>query len=254
LKIEAIARYPVKGLGPEYLTRAALAANGTFSFDRVFAIAHGSTQFDSEEPEFLGKSHFLMLMKNPRLAAIELKYSGDSGRLVLRTPDGGQFDGDPGDSADRQALEALLDEFIGNESRGGPPRLVSAKGHRFFDMDANYVSLLNLASVEAVGKALNVAVDPLRFRANLQVSGLEPWAERDLVGAELASGDVRFRVAAPITRCKAICANPDTAEYDLDIPYELTRRFGGNRMGLYLEVVEGGEIGVGDSISPNARG
>lgn len=250
MKIEAISRYPVKGLGPDRLTSVALACNGTISGDRIFAIAHGSTQFDPEAPEFLGKSHFLMLMRNPRLAAIELRYSEDSGRLALRMPDGGEFDGDPRDEADRQALEALLDAFIGSESRGGSPRLVSAKDHRFFDTDANYLSLLNLASVEALGKALNVAVDPLRFRANLHVSGLEPWAEANLVGAELASGDVRFRVAERITRCKATCVNPDTAEYDLDIPNELTRRFGGNRMGLYLEVVESGEIGVGDSLEP----
>lgn len=250
MKIEAIHRYPVKGLGHEQLSRVTLAANEAISSDRVFAIAHGSTRFDPEAPEYLGKTHFLMLMKNPRLAAVDLRYSEESGRLVVRTPDGRQFEGDPRHDQDKRKLEGLLDAFIGDESRGGPLRIVSAKDHRFFDTDANYLSLLNLASVAALGDALDVAVDPVRFRGNLHVSGLEPWAEANLVGAELASADVRFRVAKPITRCKATCVNPETAEYDLNIPRELTTRFGGNRMGLYLEVVKGGEISVGESIEP----
>ena len=61
-------------------------------------------------------------------------------------------------------------------------------------------------------------------------------------------GATRLRVIAAITRCAATQVNPTTAERDLNIVTELQRGFGHNLMGVYAEVVEGGEISVGEEI------
>ncbi len=54
---------------------------------------------------------------------------------------------------------------------------------------------------------------------------------------------------AAITRCAATEVNPTTAERDLDIPAALQRNFGHNLMGIYAEVMAGGDIAIGDGLS-----
>lgn len=242
MKIERLTRFPIKGLGPEDLEWVDIEAGGSFPHDRVFAIAHGQTAFDAASPEYLPKRHFLMLMNNPRLAALKTRFHGDSGRLSIKLPDGSAFDGSLRDAADRARLEALLGAYVGTESRGGPPRLVSAPGHRFFDMPDELISLINLESVADLSRALGVDLDPLRFRGNLCVSGLAAWKEKELVGATLVCGDVAMQVVQEITRCQATCVNPETADVDVNVPSGLRRNYGMLEMGLYLSVIRRGRL------------
>jgi uncharacterized protein len=59
--IEAIYRYPVKGLSPDRLRAAALAVGRTIRGDRRFAIENGPSGFDPAAPGYLPKQRFLML-------------------------------------------------------------------------------------------------------------------------------------------------------------------------------------------------
>ncbi len=68
--ITAIYRYPVKGLSAEKLDRVALTPGECLPHDRRFAIALGSTLFDPERPEWLSKIHFIMLMRDEKLAQL----------------------------------------------------------------------------------------------------------------------------------------------------------------------------------------
>jgi uncharacterized protein len=95
---------------------------------------------------------------------------------------------------------------------------------------------------------MGTPVDPLRFRANLYFEGAAAWTEHDWIGAEITIGAARLRVISPITRCAATQVNPVTAERDLDIVAALGRAFGHINMGVYAEVVAGGEIAVGDAL------
>jgi len=72
--IHAIYRYPVKGLSPEPLTRTRLAVGETLPADRLYAIENGPSGFDPSAPAYLSKQHFLMLMKNERLAALRTAF------------------------------------------------------------------------------------------------------------------------------------------------------------------------------------
>jgi uncharacterized protein YcbX len=91
-------------------------------------------------------------------------------------------------------------------------------------------------------------VHPLRFRANLYVSGWPAWHEFDLLDQMLAIGDARLKVVKRIVRCAAVNVDPETAARDLNIPQTLMRRLGHADCGIYAEVVAGGAIGVGDVI------
>jgi hypothetical protein len=105
------------------------------------------------------------------------------------------------------------------------------------------VSLINLASAAALETVVGAPVDPLRFRGNLHLDGLEPWAEFDLVGKVLtAPGGVRLKVTKRIVRCAATNVDPGTGLRDLQIPKALMQAYGHADCGVYAEVVGGGTL------------
>ena len=93
-----------------------------------------------------------------------------------------------------------------------------------------------------------MALDPLRFRANLLFSGAAPFAELDWVGREVLLGKARLRVFKRIQRCAATEVNPDTAERDAKPPLWLRKEYGHADMGVYATVLEGGTVAVGDAL------
>jgi hypothetical protein len=145
----------------------------------------------------------------------------------------------------RDAIERFFEAFMG---LGGRPRLVRAPGHMFTDHATKYLSLINLASLQELERALGRPVDPLRFRANLYVTGLPAWAELGWVGRTLGAGRVRCRVAERIERCAATNVDPVSAERDLDIPSTLRRTWGHIDCGVLLRVTRGGALALGDRL------
>ena len=128
----------------------------------------------------------------------------------------------------------------------GPPKVLSSRGHSFSDVARKVVSIINLGSVAAIENMIDWPVHPLRFRANLYVSGWPAWHEFDLLGRTLMIGDARLKVVKRIVRCAAVNVDPETAARDLNIPQTLMRRLGHADCGIYAEVIAGGAIGVGD--------
>jgi uncharacterized protein YcbX len=80
-------RYPIKGLSPEALPHVSLQAGKEITLDRHFALAHGTTEFNPDAPQHLHKTHFLMLMKNERLAALHTDYNHNTGLLQIKKAD-----------------------------------------------------------------------------------------------------------------------------------------------------------------------
>ncbi len=98
------------------------------------------------------------------------------------------------------------------ESLRGAPKVLAApeKDFRFTDSRRGFVSIINRASVAAIENMVGVPVDPLRFRGNVYVDGMAPWAEFDLIGQMLeADSGVRLKVTARIERCAATNVDPD---------------------------------------------
>ena len=134
------------------------------------------------------------------------------------------------------------------ELRGPPKVLAAPDGFRFTDSRRGFVSLINLASVRELETMIGAPVDPLRFRGNIHVEGLAPWAEFDLVGQILtAPSGLRLKVTKRIERCAATNVDPDTGIRDLEIPKSLMRSYGHFDCGIYAEVLDGGGIETGDS-------
>jgi uncharacterized protein YcbX len=133
------------------------------------------------------------------------------------------------------------------------------------DRPRQYVSVVNLASVRALEEHVGAMLDPARFRMNVWLDGLEPFAELDWIEGhpgirDIQIGGLRLRADEACVRCKAIEANPQTGEYDLDLQQALedlmrSRGYPGaphNKspqvMGFLARPYASGIIGQGDEV------
>jgi len=249
-RIAAIWRYPVKGLAGERLDSVALTAVDVLPHDRRFALAQGSTRFDPAAPAYLKPDHFHQLKREEKLAQLGVAFDPDTGVLTLSRKGKPVVRGDATDPTGRLVLTQFFATFLGAGARG-VPKLLAAPGHSFTDSPDRTVSVLNLASVQDLERVVRAPVDPRRFRANLWLEGLEPWQEAEWVGRSIALGppgrQLRLKVVEPIVRCAATNVDPETAERDLNIPLGLQRGYGHCTMGVYCEVLDDGEIAVGEA-------
>jgi len=246
-RIDAIYRYPVKGLSPQVLDRVRLTAGATLPADRLYAIENGPSGFDPAAPAYFPKQRFLMLMRNERLAALRTDYDEASHTLTIQAEGREAACGDLRTKQGRLAIEAFLRRFMPDELRG-PPKVLFGDNHSFSDVAKKVVSLINLASVTAVETAAGAAVHPLRFRGNIYVAGWPAWHEFDLLGREVEIGGARLKVIKRIVRCAATDVDPGTGIRDLTIPKTLLQNFGHADCGVYAQVVTGGDIARGDAI------
>src|SRR5580700_2580040 len=136
-RIQSIYRYPVKGLTPEALPRVALAPGQTIPGDRLYAIENGPSGFDPAAPKYLSKTHFLMLMKNERLANLRTSFDEESHVLTLRAPSlpspasgGGENEirASLRTAEGRALIEAFFAAYCADELRG-PPKILHGGGH-----------------------------------------------------------------------------------------------------------------------------
>lgn len=249
MTIQAIWRYPVKGLSPEPLREVAVTPGDPLPHDRRYAVENGPSGFDPAAPVHLAKIRFLMLMRDEALARLQTRFDEATTTLVIR--EGGQerAAGNLSTPEGRAAIEAFLADYCRPSLRGAP-RVLEAPGFSFSDTRHRVVSLINLASVRALEQRLGVPVDPLRFRGNLHVEGLPPWGEFDLVDREIEGpGGVRLRGLKRIERCAATNVDPVSGIRDLQIPRALMDAYGHTDCGLYAEVVAGGSLVVGTVLS-----
>lgn len=246
-KIEAIYRYPVKGLSAEPLVHTRLERGKTINADRRYAIENGPSGFEPAVPKYLPKNRFLMLMRNERLARLESRYDATTTVLTLREGTREVARGSLSTSDGRAKIEAFFADF-GRDDLRGAPRILQSPGHSFSDVARKVVSIINLASVVATEDAIGAPVDPLRFRGNLYVSGWPAWHEFDLMNRTVAIGHARLKVVKRIQRCAAVDVEPHTGHRDLAIPATLLRAFGHADCGVYGEVLDGGDISVGDTV------
>jgi len=252
--VTALTRYPVKGLSPEALQSIKLQPGYGFSGDRAFALALPNTPFDPANPKCLPKTLFLMLARQEALARLETRYDAESG--VLHVKDGSLvLSADTRTSEGVAEIEAFFTQFL-PAGQSGSPKLVTAPDHSFTDVGVHSrelmraISMLNLASLRDFEAKVGRKIDPRRFRANILIDGLEPWVEMDWLERELSIGSMRFRGTRLTRRCPATEVNPDTTLRDINVPEELKRLYDHIFLGIYLYVLDVGELAIGDALTP----
>ncbi len=246
--VAALFRHPVKGFTPEQIGHADLAAGREFPCDRLYAVENGPSGFDPDAPAFVSKQKFTVLAAIPKVAAARTAYEEASHTFRATAPGRPAFAGRLDEPAGRGAFEAWLTDLLGDETRG-TLKVVQAPGHRFMDHPKGHVSIINLASVRDLEARIGKPLDPLRFRGNVYVEGWPAWAENGWEGRELLVGFARAKVFKPIVRCAATHVDPQTAVADIDVVKALFDNYGHTLCGVYVHVVDGGRVTVGDAVT-----
>jgi uncharacterized protein YcbX len=247
-RVEALWRYPVKGLSPEPLTQTIALAGEGLPGDRRYALAHGNTPFDPAKPEWLPKHNYIMLARNPALAALTTRWIEVAQTLTIERKGRQVARGDLSTPVGRAMIAEFIGAYLKDEVRG-TPHLVEAPGHMFSDHKNKVLSLFSRASLHDLERVVGEPLDPRRFRANVMVDGVAAWEEFSWVGREITIGGARLRITERIDRCPATSVHPDNGKVDINIPRALKGGFGHIHFGVYAEVIEGGAMAVEDAVT-----
>lgn len=253
-QITSLVHYPVKGLSGQNLPEVTLSPGQGFPFDRMFGFARAGSGFDPAAPAPMPKDRFLMLMRDERLAGLTSHFDPTTQHLELKVQGKTVHRADlsmPQGCAETEGFFARMFDLPADKM----PRFVHAAPHRFTDVSVvstdlmNAVSLINLDSIAALEAKTGASIAPERFRGNIIFRGWPAFAELDLEGREITIGTARARVTLRTRRCAATEVNPATARRDLPIPRLLHQHYGHSDMGVYAELITGGVIRPGDSMS-----
>jgi uncharacterized protein YcbX len=252
MHVESLYRYPVKGLTPERLEGATLMPGRCIPWDRAFALAQGDAALDPAKPAWIPKTNFMCLVRNAGIAGLKTRFDEASETFFITTPAGETLAANPLTAEGQKVLTAFFTEYLGDEARYGTdhqkPQVHHFENHSFCDHRTQVISLIGLGSLGALEQAVGATRDKRRFRANIYIEDIEPWAEFGWLGKTLAIGETTMIVQERIDRCGATSVNPDTAIRDANPVKELQQNFGHVDMGIFAEVLTGGAIKAGDEI------
>lgn len=236
-----ICRHPIKAHGREELASVLLSEAECLPFDRHWAVAHEAAKLrDGWNPCV----NFARGAKAPALMAITSTLEGD--RLTLRHPDRPDLTFRPDDPADLPAFLAWVGPLNPPE-RAQPAAIVKA-GRGMTDSDFPSVAILSLASLRELSGHMGRDLSIHRWRGNLWLEGMEPFAEFGLIGQSLRIGDAVLRIEERITRCRATMADPDTGHISGDTLAGLQAAYGHQDFGVYATVTNGGTIALNDVV------
>jgi uncharacterized protein YcbX len=230
--VHQIVRYPVKSMAGIAADSAFLGWHG-LQGDRRFAFRRLN---DKSDFPWLSASRLPELLLYQPLGLDE----NTEAPTHVRTPEGVEL---AIGSADLQ--NSVADKF------GSAVELMRFK-HGIFD-DAS-VSVINLATISAIGREVGEDLDTRRFRANVVIASdsTEPFIEDSWIGGRLIFGDSEsgpiVSLTMPDPRCVMINFDPDTAEADPRI-MKAAIRLNENNAGAYGTVARTGQISVGQSVS-----
>src|SRR6185369_6016330 len=230
--VHELARYPVKSMAGIPTDSAFLGWHG-LQGDRRFAFRRLN---DKSGFPWLSASRLPELLLYQPLGLDE----NTEAPTHVRTPDG--FDLAIG-SAELQNDVA--------EKFGSPVELMKLK-HGIFD-DAS-VSVINLATISAIGREAGQELDTRRFRANIVIASdsTEPFLEDSWVGGRLVFGNNQGGPMVDVTMCDLRCVminlDPDTAKQDPRV-MKAAVRLNNNNAGVYGTVARTGQISVGQPVS-----
>lgn len=244
MRIDRIYRHPVKSVGTEQLNAITLEAGKPMPGDRAYAVAHAGGDWDAATPEWMRCRNFARVAYTPALSAVDVAYDPTRHKIRCRLPGQPEVQASLDDLAGRQALAEWVGAVVGDTQKG-PFTIAEVPGASLTDSPLQTPSLMSMASLSALSEIVGAPLDPRRFRGNIWVDDLAPWAEFDMIGRTVAFGDVRLRVLEPIERCVATAANPETGLRDHNPLLALKRLHERPLFGVLVEIVAGGDLTVG---------
>ena len=208
MRLAELWRYPVKSMGGERLTEAAVDLEG-IPGDRVVHVE------DQRGRVVTSRSRPHLLLHHATLGA----------------------DGEPRVDGRPWTRHDVADDVRAAASAGA--HLVRDDGPEKFD-----VLPLLLATDGAIAA---LGYDSRRFRPNLLIGGVAGLAERDWEGSHLHVGGAVIRLVSLRRRCVMTTFDPDTALQDVEVLLRIHRELDG-LFALDCDVLRPGTVRVGDPV------
>ena len=262
-RLTALYRYPLKSARAEELTAATLCATG-LDGDRLWLLVTRGGRFitQREAPKLAllqaAIDPHTLRLHAPTLAAVQVpRHSGGTPcRVQIWRDTCAGFDA--GDEA-AQALsrwlgrDCRLVRFDPAERRACDPSWTAGHSAATAFADGFPLLLINSASLADLNQRLGRELPVDRFRPNIVVDGLEPYAEDRL--AELRVDDIVLRAVKPCDRCRITTTDQATGELEGDEPLRTLR---GYRYDATVRGVTFGQnmiiaAGVGQTLRCGAR-
>jgi uncharacterized protein YcbX len=117
--------------------------------------------------------------------------------------------------------------------------------------DTHPATLMSEASLAGLATELGGTVpDPRRFRMTMTITGTAAWVEHGWAGQDIAVGEARLRVLAPVPRCVVTTRNRDSGAADVRVLHALSRLRGKYDVtfGVWCDVLQAGHIQLGDRV------
>jgi uncharacterized protein len=239
-----IARHPIKSHGRQDLASVLLTAGQGLPFDRHWAVAHDAAKL---VPGWNACVNFARGAKAPGLMAISAALDEATATVTLSHPEKPDLTFRPDHAADLPRFLNWVRD-LNPPDRAQPVSIVSG-GIAMTDTDFPSVSIFGLASNRDLSARMGHDLSPHRWRGNLWIDGLQPWAEFDWVGRDVQIGGAVLHVQERIVRCKATSANPATGQIDADTLGALNAGYGHQEFGVYARVISGGVGALGDKVT-----
>lgn len=246
--LQNIWQFPIKGLAGLALSDAKLEIGSGIPDDRRFAITRGVVSDGS----WLPSGVLYVNARVDNLLKFDVETTSENG-IKITSPDGEQLSFYPDSAESIELANKRMGGFMqpaGVDPSLPVPQIVEQDDKTgIWDYTDTPLSIINTASSDEIGKALDLPLDPLRFRGNLVVSDLPAWEEISWIGKRIRIGAAEIEVLRPIVRCPAPGVNPQSGERDIAFAEAMPGHFGHAYCGVYAVTVKPGKIALNDTIT-----
>lgn len=235
--IGILRRYPFKSMAGEDLKEVFVTYAG-LTGDRAYSFVQKNNH--SNFPWMTGRQAREMILCQPRYLAPSAATNEHPGRNFFRaevkTPEGDVL------AVDDPQFTAFFEKRFGRE--------LELRFSERAMQDACPVSVVGMATIDALSQETAIQLDHRRFRTNFYVDWEEPtpYFEDELVGKKLQFGEkLTVMIVKKDSRCVMITLDPETAAPSPKILEAVTKKHG-QCFGVYGSVLREGVVRAGDTV------
>jgi len=240
---------PVKSLSFCNTKKLIVKKNIGIKNDRIFAFTRIINEIEAKEyeinPNKRNLKFFLTLRNSPFLNKYNFELKDKELSLLFANQQIKKIS-----LNDNNNFKILSEELKNREKlKNFNSFLIKNVNFPFFDtMPHNSVSLINLNSINDFEKKINYKINHERFRGNIYINDIEPWAEFTWLNKEILINDCSFKVLKRIPRCSATNLPLNSDKTDINLPNKLKEVYDHFDMGVYLKPLNNGTININDKI------
>ena len=240
---------PVKSLSFSSKKNLKIKKNLGIMNDRIFAFTRLISETEANDykknPSKRNLKFFLTLKNSPFLNKYNFEYKENELKMLIKKNLIKKID-----LNDDNNLKLISEELIKHETiKNYFPYLIKNVNSPFFDtMPQNSISLINISSIKDFEKKIDHKIDHERFRGNIYINNIKPWAEFSWMNKKITINDCSFLVLKKIPRCSATNLRLNSDIFDINVPQKLREVYGHIDMGIYLKPLNNGIININDTI------